>query len=206
MLSISRSGCLTEIRWSVCISKYQRIIIYSFSRFPHQRKLIVSHWSLSDSNSPQVFQTLFSILADPNNAVVCIVFIRPNPPILMQVIWCLYQELQLQLISPSLSCSTVFQFSSKVQLLFLLFAFFQFYSVVRTAKSTNCQVLLIITRCGCLAEVLVYSSLLCEKIALPKLFEIIQQKSAENWFHVDVGLIHSLKMKFKAKQLWKFDW
>ena len=31
---------------------------------------MVSHWSLSDSKSPQVSKTLFSILADLNNAVV----------------------------------------------------------------------------------------------------------------------------------------
>ena len=42
----------------------------------------------------------------------------------------------------SLSCSTIFQFSSKVQVLILLFIFFQFYSVVhRNSLSTIRQVL-----------------------------------------------------------------
>ena len=38
---------------------------------------MVSHWSLSDSKSPQVSRTLLSILADFNNAVVCMVSTRP---------------------------------------------------------------------------------------------------------------------------------
>ena len=38
---------------------------------------MVFHWSLSDSKSPQVSRTIFSILAIFNNAVVWIVFICP---------------------------------------------------------------------------------------------------------------------------------
>ena len=49
------------------------IIHYSFS---HQRKLMVFHWRLSDSKSPQVFRTLLSILAVFNNAVVWMVSTR----------------------------------------------------------------------------------------------------------------------------------
>ena len=47
---------------------------YSFS---HQRKLMVIHWRLSDSKSPQVSRTLLSILAVFNNAVVWMVSTRP---------------------------------------------------------------------------------------------------------------------------------
>ena len=36
------------------------------------------HWSISDSNSPQVSRTLLSILADLNNAVVWIVLACPS--------------------------------------------------------------------------------------------------------------------------------
>ena len=39
--------------------------------------LMVFHWSLSDSKSPQVCRTLLGILADPNNAVVWVVSFRP---------------------------------------------------------------------------------------------------------------------------------
>ena len=38
---------------------------------------MVFHWSMSDSNSPQVSMTLLSILAVLNNAVVWIVSTRP---------------------------------------------------------------------------------------------------------------------------------
>ena len=38
---------------------------------------MVSHWSLSDSKSPQVTRTLLSILSDLNNAVVLIVSTCP---------------------------------------------------------------------------------------------------------------------------------
>ena len=38
---------------------------------------MVSHWSLSDSMSPQVSRTLLSILANLNTAVVWMVSIRP---------------------------------------------------------------------------------------------------------------------------------
>ena len=38
---------------------------------------MVSHWSLSDNKSPQVYRTLLSIMADLNNAVVWMVSTRP---------------------------------------------------------------------------------------------------------------------------------
>ena len=38
---------------------------------------MVSHWSLSENNPPQVFRTLLSILVDLNNAVVWMVSTRP---------------------------------------------------------------------------------------------------------------------------------
>ena len=46
--------------------------------FSHQRLQMVFHWSLSDSKSPHVFRTLFSILADLNSAVVWMVPARPS--------------------------------------------------------------------------------------------------------------------------------
>ena len=39
---------------------------------------MVFHWSLSDSKSPQVSRTLFSILTDCNNAVVLMTSTRPS--------------------------------------------------------------------------------------------------------------------------------
>ena len=76
--------------WSNCISHYQNIakllthsvilkyLIYLDS-YSHEHWLMVFHWSLSDSKSPQVFRTLLSILVDLNNAVVWTV---STPPVI----------------------------------------------------------------------------------------------------------------------------
>ena len=53
--------------------KMQLLLFYSFESFTHQHKLMVCHWSLSDSKSPQVSRTLLSILADLNITVVKVV-------------------------------------------------------------------------------------------------------------------------------------
>ena len=53
------------------------IIIYSLE-FSHQRKLMVLHWRLSDSNSPHVSRTFLSILAVFNNAVLWMVSTRSS--------------------------------------------------------------------------------------------------------------------------------
>ena len=44
--------------------------------FSHQHLLMVFHWRLSDSKSPQVSRTLFSFLSNLNNAIVWIVSAR----------------------------------------------------------------------------------------------------------------------------------
>ena len=48
-----------------------------YTSFQRQCYLIVFHWSLSDSKSPQVSRTLLSIRADLNDAVVWMVSILP---------------------------------------------------------------------------------------------------------------------------------
>ena len=53
---------------------YHYYLHWSFS---HQRQLMVFHWSLCDSKSPQVSGTLLSILAILNNIVVWMVSTRP---------------------------------------------------------------------------------------------------------------------------------
>ena len=53
---------------------YYHLLLSSFS---HQRELILFHWSLSDSMSPEVSRTLLSILAVLNNAVAWMVSTRP---------------------------------------------------------------------------------------------------------------------------------
>ena len=53
------------------------LLLLLLEDFSHQLMLIVFHWSLSDSKSPQISRTLLSILADLNNVVVLMVFTRP---------------------------------------------------------------------------------------------------------------------------------
>ena len=82
-----------------------------FRVFSHLRLPMVPHWSLSDSKSAQVFMTLLSFLTDLNNVVVLMVstlrlISKSSSP--CTNIWWLYQRHQLQLVSSSLSCSTVF--------------------------------------------------------------------------------------------------
>ena len=103
---------------------------------------MVFHWSLSDSKSPYVSRTLLSILAVLNSAVVWTFSTRlptsrssspfsnplvtvPNAPIIIGIIvTCMFHSF--------------FQFPSKVEVLILLFTFFQFYSVVsRDSKVDN---------------------------------------------------------------------
>ena len=50
---------------------------YYYYSFSHQLPLMVFHWSLSDSKSPQVSRILLSILAVLNSAVVWMVSTRP---------------------------------------------------------------------------------------------------------------------------------
>ena len=69
------------------------------------------HYSQSDSKSPQVSTTPFSILADLNNAVVWMVssrsLISKSPSPCTNPLGTIPSAL-IQLISPSLSCSIVF--------------------------------------------------------------------------------------------------
>ena len=118
---------------------------------------MVFHWSLSDSKSPQV-----SRLAVLNNAVVWMVSTRPptskssssfsnslvavpNAPITIGIIvTCMFHSF--------------FQFPSKVEVLILLFTFFQFYSVVsRDSKvdyfESSLFFLLIIIKSGLLTGI-----------------------------------------------------
>ena len=82
------------------------ILILLLESFSHQRYLMVFHGSLSDSKSPQVSNTIVSILGDLNNALLVLLF--PSPPGFVPIIWWLYQEHQSQLALLSLSYSTVF--------------------------------------------------------------------------------------------------
>ena len=92
-------------------------------------------WSLSDSKSPQVSRTLLSILSVFNNAVVWMVSTRPptskSPrPFNNPLVTVPKAPITIGTIVTFMLHSFFFQFSSKVEVLILLFTFFQFYSVV----------------------------------------------------------------------------
>ena len=92
------------------------------------------HWSLTDSKFPQVSRTLLSILAVLNNAVVWIVSTCPptsksSSPFSNPLVIVPKAPITIGMIVTRMFHS-FFQFPSKVEVLILLFTFFQFYSVV----------------------------------------------------------------------------
>ena len=103
---------------------------------------MVSHWSLSDSKSPQVSRTLLSILADFNNAVIWMVSTRPPisesfSPWNNHLVTVPRAPITFG-ITATFMFNSFFQFPSKLQVLILLFAFFLFYSVAnRDSKVHN---------------------------------------------------------------------
>ena len=117
---------------------------------------MVFHLSLSDSKSPRVFKTILSILADLNNAVVWMDSTRPltskssssfnNPSMTLP-----RAPITIGL-NITFTFHSLFRFPSKVKEFILLFAFFQFYSLV-SPRFCKFSFLLIIIRSGRLAEI-----------------------------------------------------
>ena len=147
------SSRLAEIKWSVCISKFQRtfiiIILLLFKFFTSA----LADCFRQEFEWPQVSKILLSTRL---TYIMLLWFgCFPFVPILC---WP-YKELQLQLVSLSLSCSTFFfQFPCKVEVLIFLSFFVQFPSVViQNSKVHNSASLLlvlsIITGSGHLAEI-----------------------------------------------------
>ena len=123
---------------------------------------MVFHWSLSESKSPQVSRTLLSILTVLNNVIVWMVSTRlPTSNSSSPLSYC-SKRTNYNWYNCHLQVPYFFQFPSKVEVLILLFTFFQFYSVVsRDSKADNFAnslffffFLLIIIRSGLLAEIM----------------------------------------------------
>ena len=124
---------------------------------------MVFHWSLSNKKSPQVSRTLLSILAVLNNVTVWMVSTRPpisksSSPFSNPLVTIPNTPITNGKIVTCIFHSFFFLFPSKVEVLILLFAFFQFYSVVsRDSEAENFVsslfFLLIIIRSGLLAEI-----------------------------------------------------
>ena len=118
---------------------------------------MVFHWSLSDSKYPKFSSTLLSILADLNNAIVLMVSTRPlisksSSPIINPLVT--YQVHQLQLVSPSFSCSIFFSILLQSLGTYLSFHFLS----VLPCDQPKCQSLqfgrlLTMTSSGRLAEI-----------------------------------------------------
>ena len=121
---------------------------------------MVSHWSLSDSKSPQVSRILPSILVVLNNIVVWMVSTHPlsskssspfNNPLAT------VPKAAIMIGKIVTFMFQFFQFPTKVQVLILLFTFFQFYFVVnwdsKVHNFASSLFLLIIIRSGLLAEI-----------------------------------------------------
>ena len=96
---------------------------------------MVFHWSLSVSKSPQVSRTRLRVPAVLSNAVIWIVSTRPPTSKSSRP---LNNPLDIAPKAPitiGTNCyfhvPQLFQFSSKVEVLILLFTFLQIYSVVR---------------------------------------------------------------------------
>ena len=91
---------------------------------------MVSHWSLSDSKSPQVSRTRLRILAILSNAVVWMVSNRP--PISKSSVPFNNPLVIVPKAPITIGTIVTFMFHSffKVEVLIFLFTFFQIYSVV----------------------------------------------------------------------------
>ena len=79
--------------------------------FLHQRWLMVSHWSLSDSNNPRVSRTLLRILTDLNIVIVgwsslVLLFLNSSIPVLI-LGDCI--DAPIKIGSQSLPCSIIFE-------------------------------------------------------------------------------------------------
>ena len=113
---------------------------------------MVFPWSLSDSRSPQVSRTLLSILAVLNNVIVWMVSTRPPTSKSSSP----FSNPLVTVPNAPIPIGIIVNF---VEILILLFTFFQSYSDVnRDSKIDNFAsslflLLLIITRSGLLAEI-----------------------------------------------------
>ena len=102
--------------------------------FSHQFQLMVFRCSLSNRRSPQVSRTLLRILAVLHNVVVWMVFTYPLISMSSSSFKRFLVTVPKAPITIGIFVTFMFhyflKFPSKVQVLILLFSFFQFYSVV----------------------------------------------------------------------------
>ena len=95
----------------------------------------ISRWSstrgwvtVSLLKSPDLFSVFWRILIILLFGWSPLVLLFPRPPVQLSILWWLYRAHQLLLVSPSLSCSIFFQFSSKVLIFLVIYC--HFYPVI----------------------------------------------------------------------------
>ena len=142
------------------MSKLSSLLFFSFESFSYQRKLMTSHWSLSDSKSPQVSRTLLSILAVFNNAVVWMVSTRPptSSPFNNPLITVPKAPITIGIIVTFMVHSFFNSLARSRYLSFFSYSFSFILLSAGTAKSTILQLLFflfIIIRSGLLAEIII---------------------------------------------------
>ena len=146
--SLARSKYLSPFSFSLVFFLWftlQALLFYDY-RFSHQLTLMVFHWSLSDSKSPQVFRTLLSILAVLKNAVVWMVFTRPptsksSNPFSNPLVTVLKAPITIGIIATFMSHS-FFNFLTRSRYLsFFSHSFSFILGSAGTAKSTISQIL-----------------------------------------------------------------
>ena len=144
-----------------------QLLLYTRIEFFISALLMDFPWSLSESKSPQISRTLLSILAVLNNVVVWMFSTHPttcksSSPFTNPLVTVPNAPITIGIIVTFMFHSFFVQFPSKVEVLIILFPFFQFYSVVsRDSKVDNFVsslfffffFLLIIIRSGLLAEI-----------------------------------------------------
>ena len=197
---------VSEFELQLCYLIYFRANYYYYyyyyyyllpESFSHQRWLMVFHWSLSDSKSPQFLRTLLGILADLNNAVVwmvSLVLLFPSP--CTSPLVTVPKAPITTNINVTFMFHSFFQFPSKFEVFIPLFIFFQFFSVVsRDSKFHNFAsslFLLIIIRSSRLAEI---KWSVCMSKSRRSLCVILQDRC---WV-VHRPFVHMVKFKFLAQ-------
>ena len=99
----------------------------------HQLTLMAFHRNLRDSKSPQVSRTLLRIWADLNNAIVWMdstLISKSSSPFINLLVTVPRAPITIGIIVTFIFHSFFFRFPRKIQVLILLFTFFQLYFVI----------------------------------------------------------------------------
>ena len=130
----------------VTVSRALLLLLFTHCSFSHPRYLMVFHWSLSDSKSPQVSRTLLSILAFLNYAVVWMVSTLPptsksSSPFNNPLVTVLKAPITIGIIVTFMVHSFFNSLARSMYLFFFSHSFSFILWSAGTAKSTMLQIL-----------------------------------------------------------------